>query len=518
MCANNDCSNLLSVVLEDQNGVSSSAFEPVPFYEGPPPSLSAGGRFGASIIQYHNVVHCNDTSTTSTINATFGSATASEHQGLEEFRRIFGSSSLFHRGRAVLVQGPPTSHCYITDGCFLPSSSCETKSSSPLRYHQHQHDSKKPALNPTCGILPQVTPRSGSRSNRELIIHGAADPHDDEQQQQVVVHRQQDHHYLSTTSSVAADPSPPTPNKNSNGEAHLVATKDLAQLTDHHTGRLRVADAAPAAKRTKTTTTTTRKGTGILATPPSSQHSWCYLPDRASAVHHAALIDIHYQQCTNNEGEEETNAFLSASAGSNKNDPAGSDYANSSLVLQGAANIPSMTHREEQWHERFQELGDFKRYHGHCCVPIHWPQNPPLAKWVKRQRYQYKMKKDGKSSSMIQDRETALDQLGFIWDSHAAVWDERLKELRAFHDIHGNFLVPTTYPENPQLAAWVKRQRYCSRLRTNTRESTMAMGRVRTLKTMLGFAWDRPCRKKPPPKVEEEVYEQGAVACPTSRR
>ena len=49
-----------------------------------------------------------------------------------------------------------------------------------------------------------------------------------------------------------------------------------------------------------------------------------------------------------------------------------------------------------------------------------------------------------------------LEQLGFVWDSHASGWEERLKELKDFKDMHGHCRVPKTYAENPQLAIWVK--------------------------------------------------------------
>jgi Helicase associated domain len=42
---------------------------------------------------------------------------------------------------------------------------------------------------------------------------------------------------------------------------------------------------------------------------------------------------------------------------------------------------------------------------------------------------------------------------------HEEKWSLRYKELLAFHKKHGHAAVPHTYPANPQLARWVKRQR-----------------------------------------------------------
>ena len=60
---------------------------------------------------------------------------------------------------------------------------------------------------------------------------------------------------------------------------------------------------------------------------------------------------------------------------------------------------------------------------------------------------------------MTQERQKLLEQLGFVWDSHASGWEERLKELEDFNEKHGHCRVPKTYAENPQLAIWVKVRR-----------------------------------------------------------
>ena len=90
------------------------------------------------------------------------------------------------------------------------------------------------------------------------------------------------------------------------------------------------------------------------------------------------------------------------------------------------------SYQSQQWYERFQDLLKFRQSHGHCLVPHKWSSNVALAQWVKRQRYQYKLKKAGMHTTMTDERERALEQLGFVWDSHAAVWEERLNEIRIY--------------------------------------------------------------------------------------
>ncbi len=59
-------------------------------------------------------------------------------------------------------------------------------------------------------------------------------------------------------------------------------------------------------------------------------------------------------------------------------------------------------------------------------------------------------------STMTDERVQLLENIGFIWDSHAAAWAEKLHELKDYAKQRGDCSVPSTYPENPQLATWVK--------------------------------------------------------------
>ena len=113
----------------------------------------------------------------------------------------------------------------------------------------------------------------------------------------------------------------------------------------------------------------------------------------------------------------------------------------------------------KQWWERYQDMVQFKETNGHCVVPLYNPSNPSLSHWVKRQRCQYKLKLEGKHSTLTEERQKLLEDLGFTWDSHNAAWEERFHELLRFKEEHGHCDVPSTYKENPPLASWIKCQR-----------------------------------------------------------
>lgn len=152
------------------------------------------------------------------------------------------------------------------------------------------------------------------------------------------------------------------------------------------------------------------------------------------------------------------------------------------------------SHQAQGWMEKYEELLDYRLANGHCLVPNQFPENPPLAEWVKRQRYQYKLKGLGKHSSMSDDRVVALEKLGFVWNSHDAVWEERLKELKQFKSIFGTTNVPSKYKQNPQLAIWVKRQRRQYKFLTEGKQSTMTPHRMEKLRE-IDFSWSgRKCK------------------------
>lgn len=113
-------------------------------------------------------------------------------------------------------------------------------------------------------------------------------------------------------------------------------------------------------------------------------------------------------------------------------------------------------YQEDQWMVKYQELKDFVRRTGHTFVPHGVPEKNSLARWAKRQRYQLKLRSEGKESTMTDHRIALLDELGFVWSSHATIWEERLAELKQFQQDMGHCNVPSQYPINQKLATWVK--------------------------------------------------------------
>merc|ERR1719464_1738791 len=147
----------------------------------------------------------------------------------------------------------------------------------------------------------------------------------------------------------------------------------------------------------------------------------------------------------------------------------------------------------ENWTEKFKTLLQFREKHGHCFVPFYYSENPTLAQWSRRQRYQYKLKMDGKKSTLSDERVVALNDVGFVWDLHKSVWSRRLEELKDFRKEFGHCNVPSRYRTNHPLAVWVKRQRRQWRYKKDSQPNCMTDEKEYQLDA-LGFVWDM--RKK----------------------
>ena len=137
----------------------------------------------------------------------------------------------------------------------------------------------------------------------------------------------------------------------------------------------------------------------------------------------------------------------------------------------------------EQWTLRYDNLKKFQAQHGHCLVNESH-EDHDLAKWVKRQRYQYKLKQNGCHSTMTDQRIEALEEIGFIWNPHRAAWEERFNELLEFKSTHGHCNVPCTYT-NQRLSSWVQAQRRQAKLFTLDAERFQRLANV-------GFEWKAP--------------------------
>ena len=135
--------------------------------------------------------------------------------------------------------------------------------------------------------------------------------------------------------------------------------------------------------------------------------------------------------------------------------------------------------RDVDWDAMFDALAQFKQSHGHCNVPLKWPENPQLGRWSEYQRHSHRRGK------LNEYRQRRLETLGFEWDS----WEAMFGTLLQFKQQHGHCGVTHTSSRSMILAAWITKQR-SAQLRGQLNEDL-----VRRLDE-IGFIWARatsPC-------------------------
>lgn len=111
---------------------------------------------------------------------------------------------------------------------------------------------------------------------------------------------------------------------------------------------------------------------------------------------------------------------------------------------------------ELKWHQKYQELVEFQREHGHCNVK--GPSS--LYNWMIHQRQR---RRSGKKDSLTDQQIQLLDSIQFPWipsrgsslHHQEATWRAKYQELAAFYKTTGHFKVPRP----SSLYTWMYNQR-----------------------------------------------------------
>jgi hypothetical protein len=110
---------------------------------------------------------------------------------------------------------------------------------------------------------------------------------------------------------------------------------------------------------------------------------------------------------------------------------------------------------ETEWQERYAELCEFRRAHGHCEVPQNGRQ-AALGRWVTKQRG--RRHHPGREGTPLSPRQKELlDKLGFDWTPKDSRWQRRLAELQAYQRRYGVGKLPSREAK-PVLRSWLRWQ------------------------------------------------------------
>ena len=163
---------------------------------------------------------------------------------------------------------------------------------------------------------------------------------------------------------------------------------------------------------------------------------------------------------------------------------------------------------QDSWTNMFERLQAHQKEHkGSCNLPGLYSKYPKLGKWVDNQRYRYK------TGRLNQERIDQLEAIGFEWTCNRVQslrdqWTSMLKRLQDYQNDHdGSCNVPHEHSRDPQLAKWVKTQRYMYR------KGVLAKERRDQLEA-IGFQWTvdgarastQASKTKPPDGPEERRW------------
>ncbi len=141
-----------------------------------------------------------------------------------------------------------------------------------------------------------------------------------------------------------------------------------------------------------------------------------------------------------------------------------------------------------EWEDNLDLILAFREKYGHTNIPLRFPENPKLARFVNQNRT--RRNKD----ELSQDRIDKLNAVGFIWsstkskigdDGMNSAWKARYQELVEFKNKHGHCIVKLNDQMHEKLANWVGLQRQLKK------SGKLHSERVRLLDE-LGFAWVSP--------------------------
>jgi Helicase associated domain len=135
--------------------------------------------------------------------------------------------------------------------------------------------------------------------------------------------------------------------------------------------------------------------------------------------------------------------------------------------------------RDELWNQRYHELEEYIKVHGHCCLPLKCQDYPVLANWVDSQRHEFKNLKNGTRSSMTEERIQLLNKIGFVYSYRDAEWSKKYEQLKAFIEENGR---RPTNKTNKRLHSWLSNQWTLARRKFDGEETSLSDERAMRLR------------------------------------
>jgi len=116
--------------------------------------------------------------------------------------------------------------------------------------------------------------------------------------------------------------------------------------------------------------------------------------------------------------------------------------------------------KKKSWEEKYRQLAEFFKLHGHSFVPVNYKENRSLGIWVALQR------KSEACGTISKDKLKQLNKLNFVWcrdtrkrlkSDYDSQWEISFEKLKAYKQLHGTCQVSLKI--DPKLQGWTVWQR-----------------------------------------------------------
>ena len=167
----------------------------------------------------------------------------------------------------------------------------------------------------------------------------------------------------------------------------------------------------------------------------------------------------------------------------------------SSLTAERVATLRELgfvwSVKDYVWNQKLQQYRQISQQHSNHNSTV----GQDLARWMKTQKREFIKYQNKIRSSLTEDRIKALRSANFPLEdpNHVAYtsWLERFEQLRAYKEENGSCHIPQRYTANPQLALFVKAQRYHYQRMIEGKKCSITPERVEMLDS-IGFEWKAP--------------------------
>lgn len=151
------------------------------------------------------------------------------------------------------------------------------------------------------------------------------------------------------------------------------------------------------------------------------------------------------------------------------------NFANGILTKERKQNLDAIGFSwdlgiEFQWNKKFEELVEFKNYHGHCSLT---EASGALGRWCGTQRVYHKKR------TLSTDHTDKLNSIGFEWNPIHSRWSNMYNKLVEFKNENGHCKIAQ---EDGMLGGW------CGFQRMRWRKGKLSSDRI-SLLNKIGFEW-----------------------------